>query len=262
MRVVPLRHGWLWIRTALPLFARGPLLWMLSVLSYWLALSVLNLLPWLGSALAVICVPTFSVGFMNISKIFAEGRRPSPIELFTGFKMNTKALIALGAIYFLACLASVSLVSLLDGGLLLDAFQRGKPPAPGVERSLALLGVTYTPIMLAYWFAPTLCAWQNMSVGKALFFSFFAAVRNWRAMLFYGLMLFLLFVLVASGLSLLTRLIAPALIFSGVGARGMQTGAVTLAFVAVPLILAGWAILAASLYACYQDVFGDTAVQR
>lgn len=259
MRVVPLRHGWLWIRAALPLFAKGPLLWMLLVMSYWLALSLLNVVPWIGSVLAIIFVPAFSVGFMNLSKTFAEGHRPSPLELFSGFKKNTKSMMVLGLIYFLACSLAVGLVSLLDGGLLLDTFQRGKPPESGIERSLILLGLAYTPIMLAYWFAPTLSAWQNMSVGKALFYSFFAALRNWRAMLFYGVILFALFALLAVALSVLARVVGPALVGSGAGVQSAQTGIATLAFIALPLMLAGWAILIASLYTCYQDIFGASA---
>ena len=39
----------------------------------------------------------------------------------------------------------------------------------------------------AFWFAPMLCALEGMGAGKALFFSFFACLRNWRALSVYFL---------------------------------------------------------------------------
>src|SRR5258708_9276123 len=42
------------------------------------------------------------------------------------------------------------------------------------------------PVMLAFWFAPPLAAWHSTGPAKALFFSFAAAMMNWRAFLAYG----------------------------------------------------------------------------
>jgi hypothetical protein len=34
---------------------------------------------------------------------------------------------------------------------------------------------------MAYWYAPVLAGWHGLSPAKALFFSFVACLRNWRA---------------------------------------------------------------------------------
>ncbi len=59
----------------------------------------------------------------------------------------------------------------------------------------------YTPVMLAFWFAPALCYWHGMGAGKAIFFSFFAAWRNAGAFLVYGMgwIVFMLIVPMAAG---------------------------------------------------------------
>jgi uncharacterized membrane protein len=45
------------------------------------------------------------------------------------------------------------------------------------------------PLIMAYWYAPVLVGWHALSPGKALFFSFVACARNWRAFLVYSLAL-------------------------------------------------------------------------
>ncbi len=53
---------------------------------------------------------------------------------------------------------------------------------------LAYLGLFYIPTGDAgLWFAPALVHWHAMSPAKALFFSFFACLRNWRAFAVYAL---------------------------------------------------------------------------
>jgi hypothetical protein len=41
--------------------------------------------------------------------------------------------------------------------------------------------VLASPLLMAFWFAPLLTAWDGVSAGKSLFFSFVASWRNWRA---------------------------------------------------------------------------------
>jgi hypothetical protein len=46
---------------------------------------------------------------------------------------------------------------------------------------LAIILVMASPLLMAFWFAPLLTAWDGVSAGKSLFFSFIASWRNWRA---------------------------------------------------------------------------------
>src|SRR5258706_15406920 len=52
--------------------------------------------------------------------------------------------------------------------------------------ALMAAATLYMPVMLAFWSAPPLAAWHSTGPAKALFFSFAAAMMNWRAFLAYG----------------------------------------------------------------------------
>jgi hypothetical protein len=98
-------------------------------------------------------------------------------------------------------------------------------------------------VMLAFWFAPPLVAWHSAGPLKALFFSFFACLMNWRALLAYGALVAL--ATVAAPLVLLNAL----LLASGEGAKLAAPLLSALLVVVLP-------ILFASFYASYRDVFG------
>jgi hypothetical protein len=80
------------------------------------------------------------------------------------------------------------------------------------------------PLIMAYWYAPVLAGWHDLSPAKALFFSFVACLRNWRAFLVYslailvvatlvpGLLLGILAALMPSGAALLTVLMTVLII--------------------------------------------------
>ena len=142
--------------------------------------------------------------------------------------------------------------ALADGGLLLQLMMFGeKPPAAAFEDgSLAgaamLAGVLYLPVLAAFWFAPALSAWRNLPATQALFYSFFAALRNWRAFLAYGLALALLSMICSFALFVLALLV-----------RGLLGSQSQNAFVLVmlPVMLTYVPTLFASFYASYRDVF-------
>ena len=55
--------------------------------------------------------------------------------------------------------------------------------------SMAMLfaAIVYVPAAMAFWYAAPLIAWQKMSLGKAIFFSFYAVRRAIRAFIVFGL---------------------------------------------------------------------------
>ncbi|MDV7403148.1 BPSS1780 family membrane protein, partial [Arthrospira platensis SPKY1] len=97
-------------------------------------------------------------------------------------------MIAIGGIYLVATLVVLLLVSLVDDGSLF-ALMRGEgideQPAGDSTVGLTLMFaiVLSTPVVMAYWFAPVLAAWWKVSAPKALFFSFYACLQNWRPFL-------------------------------------------------------------------------------
>ena len=61
--------------------------------------------------------------------------------------------------------------------------------AQALLTDLGILLVLASPLLMAFWFAPLLTAWNGVGAGKSLFFSFVASWRNWRAFAMYGLTL-------------------------------------------------------------------------
>ena len=96
---------------------------------------------------------------------------------------------------------------------------------PGSFASLQVMLVLFTPVVMAFWFAPLLAAWAGMPAGKSLFFSFFACLRNWKAFMIYGagimmisavlpgVVLGVLSSIVGGGVGVLSIVIVLALIF-------------------------------------------------
>jgi hypothetical protein len=251
MRIVPALHGWLWIRDAIRIFAKRPLSWMLFVMIYWLALTVVSVVPILGMVIGLAVIPAFSVSFMNIARDIEGGATPTPLALVSGFRRNTKAVWTLGGIYFAACVAVIGLTTLLDDGVMLGAL-RGQRPRVDIESSIFIAAMFYAPVMVAFWFAPLLAARQNMGAVKSLFYSFVATSRNWRAMLFYGAMLGALIMIIG------VLLVAAVRVFGAgtIGASEVSPGASMFGLIATPIILALSSVLFASWYTSYQDVFG------
>jgi uncharacterized membrane protein len=81
----------------------------------------------------------------------------------------------------------------------------------------------FTPLLMATWFAPALALFDAFPAGRALYWSFWACLVNWRPMLLYGLMLSLLAMLaliIPLGLGLL--LFLPLAMTSTYAAYRMQ----------------------------------------
>ncbi|HMA90103.1 MAG TPA: BPSS1780 family membrane protein [Burkholderiales bacterium] len=249
-RVVPWARGARWLADGWRLFRVAPLAWIALVFGYWMLMIMVSMLPAVGIALASILVPPFSVGFMSVSRAAAR-RAPLALPLlFAGFRERVQTQLLLGGVY-LACLALLLAASALaDGGALAQWLLSAERPAAESLQSgafflaLASAAALYLPVMFAFWFAPVLAAWHGMGVAKALFFSLFACLMNWRAFLSYGVAAAL--VTAAAPLAALS-----ALDWMSRGALRAQSDALLF-----PLLLVILPTLLASFYASYRDIFG------
>jgi hypothetical protein len=252
MNTVPAGRGWRWVLTGFELFRKSPAMWAFLTLSYILLMQMLGMIPVIGWFAATVLIPAFSASFMIASRELDQGRKLRFDLLFSGFKSNLLALLRQGGLYLASGLAILGLSALIDGGLLLQLMVFGeKPPAAAFEDgSLAsaamLAGVLYLPVLAAFWFAPALSAWRDLPALQALFYSFFAALSNWRAFIAYGLALALLSIICSLALFVLALLV-----------RGLLGNRSQDAFVLVmlPVMLAYVPTLFASFYASYRDVF-------
>jgi len=256
-RIVPSTQGARWLLDGWRLFRAAPVGWLALVFAYWFLMTLVSLVPLAGIAAASVFVPAFSVGFMAAARAASRG---APVELsllFEGFRNERKAMLLLGLLYF-ACLAlALGASALVDGGALAHWMLTGERPADEALQSdaflgaLALAAALYAPVMMAFWFAPQLAAWHAIGAVKALFFSFFACLMNWRAFLAYGAATAL--VTLVFPFVMLTLLM---LVFGGEEARLPVMGLV------FPLLLVILPTLFASFYASYRDVFEEPSVAK
>ena len=247
-RIVETVHGARWIAEGWRLFRAAPLGWLAAVFGYWLLMTLVSLVPFIGVAAAAVLVPAFSVGFMALAR--AAGHK-APLDmalLFDGLRHEPRAQVALGVIYFLCLLLVLGVSTFADSGALARWLLTGQRPADEVLQSeefitaLAAAGALYLPVMLAFWFAPPLASWHGTGAAKALFFSFAASMMNWRAFLAYGAVM------------AVVTLLVPFLIVAAFALAGAM--APPAAVIIFPLAILLLPTLFASFYASYRDVFG------
>jgi hypothetical protein len=249
MRVVPAKNGWSWLVKGFELFRKNPPMWLFLMFAYSLALAVLHKVRYLGPSIAFALLPVFSVSFMFMCAVLERGGALHPALLVSGFRSGGPALTVLGLLYLVSTAVVLALASLSDAGALLMWFLLGQPPSletlqdPSFARGALIASIAVTPVMMAFWFAPVLAAWNRIGAAQSLFYSFFAVWRNWRAFLVYGgvVMLAGSAILMCVGLLALLMQADPNLAES------------------VALVLA-FPTLFASFYASYRDVFPENAV--
>ena len=246
-RIVPARQGAAWLVDGWRLFRAAPLGWLAMVFAYWIIMTLASVVPFIGVAAASIMVPAVSVGFMAAAR--AASRR-GPVELsllFDGFRHQPKSQLVLGVIYLMALGTLLSATTLVDDGALASWMLTGRRPAEEALQSddflqaLAVAALLYTPVLMAFWFAPPLAAWHGVGPIKALFFSFVACLLNWRPFLVYG------------AFSALVVVVLPLAVLLTLMLASLKIAAMSLVF---PVLLVLLPTLFASFYASYRDVFG------
>lgn len=250
MTTVPAKNGWFWLVQGVALFRRSPAKWLLIVLVYWMTIALLNQIPVVGALIATILLPAFSVSFMVMCDQLAHHHPIGVATLLAGFRARLAQLITLGGLYLASIVVVLGISAFADNGVLWQWVIGGKAPPASAMRdgslsSALLLAAAFgTPVMMAFWFAPVLTAWHEMGAVKALFFSFFAAWRNWRAFLLYGAVLMLLGI----GISVMIGVIGLLTVAKIVPGDVLRVSAFLISIAVMPIIFG-------SFYAGYRDLF-------
>ena len=245
--IVPARNGWQWIADGYGIYSKNPIMLGLTIMSCFLLLSLVStLIPGVGGLISTICFPAVSVVMMRVCHSLDQKGKVEASALFSGFSDRTGALLVLGVMYIVVLAAALGIVALIDDGRFFHVFLMGGKLDTAEANPLATwtLLLLMLPVAMAYWYAPMLVAWHGHSVGKSLFFSLFACLRNWRAFIVYACALFMLTIflgLVSAQLSSwLPGSLPPAAHF------------LPLTLLALFLCLP---VLYASFYVSYRDVF-------
>lgn len=247
MRITGASGGWMWIRMGWTLYRKDPAGWLLLLLAFLMTTTAINLVPVVGPLIATALLPALSMGLMQACEEGQSGAPVRPRQLLSTLFRMPRTMLLLGLIYLVAMLAALAVAAPVDDGGLLRQMLIGTPPGEEALRdgsylnAMALSGVFATPVLMCFWFAPMLVAWRKLGIAQSLFYSFFASLRNWRAFLVYGLLLFC-GVMVAS-LAIATIGLAlggtPAIL------RGVMLG----------MIVAAMPAITASFYFSYLDIF-------
>lgn len=194
LHLVPARTGLQWIRLGMKTFFRQPLAMAGLFFMFMAAVSVLSLIPLLGTAISMVLVPAATLGLMAASREASQGRFPMPSLLVSAFRAGpskTRAMLILGGLYAVGLLLVLGVSSLFATGDAPPMDLPGGEVSPEMVRSLFGNGglwaamLLYLPLMMAFWHAPALVHWHGVSPLKSLFFSLLACWSNKGAMLVY-----------------------------------------------------------------------------
>jgi hypothetical protein len=249
-RIVSVMDGARWLAEGWRLFRVAPASWFALVFVYWIGMTALSVVPWIGVPAAMILIPGLSVGFMAASRSCERGKAPELQLLFDAFRSRPAVQLILGVVYVLSLAFVLWATGLADGGALARWMLYGTRPPEEMLQSdeflvaMAIAAGLYVPVLMLYWFGPVLASWHSLAAGQALFYSFFACLMNWRAFLGYGIATAVL------SLGIPFLVLSALLLLSGGQLRG---AAIVLVF---PLLVILLPTLFASFYASYRSVFG------
>lgn len=245
-RSLPARHGALWLLAGFRLFRRNPPLLTAVTLGYLFLIIIINLLPFVGPFLLPLALPALAVLVANGCRAIEDGRTASGWALTRGIKENRIPLIRLGGLHLLGSILILSVSTLIAGGP--ESLAKLDPAdEEAMLATMLRLLVVATPVLMAFWFAPLLTAWDQVSPLKSVFFSFVASLRNWRAFAVYVLAVAVVGVAV------------PGLLMVVVGAISESLLKVLSVALRMVLIFVLAPVLAASVYVSYRDVFHSAA---
>lgn len=213
LHIVPASRGIQWVKLGVKTFFRQPLALSGLFFMFLAVISVVSMVPLLGSALALALLPGATLGLMAATREASSGKFPMPLILISAFRagrQQLRSMLVLGALYALGFVLVLGCSTLVDGGKFAKLYLLGAPMTAEVlqqgdfQMAMLLALVLYLPLSLLFWHAPALVHWHGVAPVKSLFFSFVACLRNFWAFTVYGLVwmgMFLVFGIIMATLA-------------------------------------------------------------
>jgi len=214
LQIVPASAGLKWAQQGLRTFWRQPLAMTGLFFLFMTTVSVVSIVPFVGSALALIVLPGLTLGMMAATQTASQGKFPMPGVLFAAFKAgpHRKTMFHLGGLYAVIFLVVMLVSTLVDGGTFAKVYFGDAKMTPEVvtadsfQTALWVSMLFYVPLSMMFWHSPALVHWYGMPAVKSLFFSFMACWRNLKAFTVYVMVWGVIFMLSAILALLITAL--------------------------------------------------------
>jgi hypothetical protein len=196
LQIVPPRQGVVWFKQGVRTFMKQPLAFTGLFFMFMAAVSLLSLVPIIGTPLALALLPAATLGLMAATQIADQGQFPMPQVLIAGFRAGRerlRSMVVLGVLYAVGFILVMGISATVDGGQFARVYLLGGELSPEVVlqgdfQTAALLAmVLYLPLSLLFWHAPALVHWHGVTPMKSLFFSAVACLRNFWAFTVFGL---------------------------------------------------------------------------
>ncbi len=208
-RTVGIGRGCAWIGEGFGYFKQNPGHWILTCIVGFILMMILAVIPLVNLAVGLFTY-VWLAGLVLGVKAQYDGEDFNVSYLFAGFKNNFGQLVLLGLIMLIA---SFGIMFAVLGSLFLQIAQ-GNTEAIMADPTAILLGFLIAmaimiPLMMAFWFAPSLIVLNNIPVFAALKYSFIACLKNFLPFLIYGILFFLLYIIAIIPLALGLLVIMP-----------------------------------------------------
>lgn len=255
LKLQPAKAGVRWAQSGIRVFWRRPMA-MLGLFFLLMAiLSVLNLIPVIGSLAALAMMPAGTVGIMAAAREVERGRFPMPHLLLIGLRSGpatTRTVLIQGGLYAAGFVGALGASALVDGGafarlyLLGGALTEATLQDGQFELAVLVATVLFLPVSMLFWHAPALAVWQGVGWGKSLFFSAVASLRNFWAFAVYALVWGALFISMGIVVSVAAVMLGDP--------RMMP-------MIMFPATMLMAAMFFSSIYFSYEDCFETTAME-
>jgi uncharacterized membrane protein len=198
--------GWTWIAKGWRLFARAPLMWILSILIWFVIAILLSFLPLVGNLVFQAINAAIGAGFVVACRSLERGGEFELEQLFAGFRTRFGPLLVVGLLLIVGSIAILLVFAAFVGVSILGALLTGD--AQTVYQSImasamaivlgGLVAAALTiPLMAAFWFAPALVMLNGVAPVEAMKRSFIGCFRNWVPFLVWGLVMTVFAILAA-----------------------------------------------------------------
>jgi uncharacterized membrane protein len=197
-KVEPAGAGWTWIAQGWRLFAKAPVMWVISIVLLFIVAIALSFIPIIGQVAFQLLTPVFGAGYVIACRSLETGGEFELEHLLAGFRLRFGNLVVVGLLTMLGWIAILLVFAAFVGFSIITAMLTG-----GAENVLSavaastltiLLGTLVAtalsvPLMAAFWFAPALVVMHDLSPMSAMKASFFGCMRNILPFLVYGIIM-------------------------------------------------------------------------